>query len=31
MRTLRRVLPMSDSYDGKKVITRVNGKKLFTR
>ncbi len=21
---------MSDSYDGKKVITRVNGKKLFT-
>jgi tellurite resistance protein TerC len=30
VRTLRRVLPMSDSYDGKKVITRVNGKKLFT-
>jgi tellurite resistance protein TerC len=30
VRTLRRVLPMSDSYDGKKVITRVDGKKLFT-
>jgi len=30
VRTLRRVLPMSDSYDGKKVITRVGGKKLFT-
>lgn len=30
VRTLRRVLPMSDSYDGKKVITRVKGKKLFT-
>ncbi|MDF2666291.1 MAG: rane protein TerC [Microbacterium sp.] len=30
VRTLRRALPMSDSYDGKKVITRVNGKKLFT-
>ncbi len=30
VRILRRVLPMSDSYDGKKVITRVKGKKLFT-
>ncbi len=30
VRMLRRALPMSDSYDGKKVITRVNGKKLFT-
>ncbi|WZH36135.1 MAG: TerC family protein [Microbacterium enclense] len=27
---LRRALPMSDSYDGKKVVTRVNGKRLFT-
>lgn len=30
VRTLRRVLPMSDSYDGKKIVTRVDGKKLFT-
>ncbi|KTS84001.1 tellurium resistance protein TerC [Microbacterium testaceum] len=30
VRTLRRVLPMTDSYDGKRVITRVDGKKLFT-
>lgn len=30
VRMLRRVLPMSDAYDGKKVLTRVNGKKVFT-
>lgn len=30
VRTLRRVLPMSESYDGKKVLTRVGGKRVFT-
>ncbi|KQT72714.1 TerC family protein [Microbacterium sp. Leaf436] len=30
VRTLRRALPMSDAYDGKKIVTRVDGKKLFT-
>src|SRR5918997_4109540 len=30
VRALRRVVPLSDSYDGAKVRTVVDGKKLFT-
>jgi tellurite resistance protein TerC len=30
VRMLRRVLPISDSYDGKKVLTRIDGKRVFT-
>ncbi|KZE41486.1 TerC family protein [Microbacterium sp. T32] len=30
VRMLRRVLPIADSYDGRKVLTRVEGKRVFT-
>ncbi|MDN5821462.1 MAG: TerC family protein [Brachybacterium sp.] len=30
MRTVRRLFPVSDSYDGNKLRTIVDGKKLFT-
>jgi len=30
VRMLRRVLPMSESYDGNRITTRVDGKKVFT-
>ena len=30
MRTVRRMFPVSDSYDGNKLRTVVDGKKLFT-
>ena len=30
MRTVRRMFPVSDSYDGNKLRTIVDGKKLFT-
>ncbi|KQO60201.1 TerC family protein [Curtobacterium sp. Leaf261] len=30
IRILRRVVPTSDDYDGDKLTTRVNGKRLFT-
>jgi tellurite resistance protein TerC len=30
MRLVRRVIPVSDEYDGNKLRTVVNGKKLFT-
>jgi len=30
VRMLRRVLPISDAYDGKKVVTRIDGKRVFT-
>ena len=30
MRTVRKLFPVSDSYDGNKVRTVVDGKKLFT-
>ncbi|WP_052809690.1 TerC family protein [Streptomonospora alba] len=30
LRTVRRILPTSDTYDGHKLITRVNGKRLVT-
>ncbi|WP_193103772.1 TerC/Alx family metal homeostasis membrane protein [Brachybacterium sp. FME24] len=30
MRAVRKVLPVSDAYDGKKLRTVVDGKKLFT-
>ncbi|MCU1529591.1 MAG: tellurium resistance protein TerC [Frondihabitans sp.] len=30
IRILRRVVPTSDDFDGQKLTTRVNGKRLFT-
>jgi tellurite resistance protein TerC len=30
VRMLRRVLPISDAYDGKKIFTRIDGKRVFT-
>jgi tellurite resistance protein TerC len=30
IRTLRRVIPTSEDYDGDKLTTRVDGKRLFT-
>ncbi len=30
MRSVRKIFPVSDHYDGNKLRTRVNGKKLFT-
>jgi len=30
VRALHKVLPTTDSYDGGKLITKVNGKRLFT-
>ena len=30
VRMLRRVLPISDAYDGKRVLTRIDGKRVFT-
>ncbi|AMM21273.1 tellurium resistance protein TerC [Frondihabitans sp. PAMC 28766] len=30
IRILRRVVPTSDDYDGQKVTTKVNGKRMFT-